>query len=273
MIEFARTSLRLSQSNIHVLVWTLGTFLAATAGPFGTFAAHSFPERLVFWGTVIVTSTIVGERLGRLADRLAAGRGPWRRDGLLIGLMTLVFSPFVWIVDRFLLDPSGAPSNILNIMFYVASVSIGICATRRVVQNSFADTRPGAPTNTDVMPKAPAAPLPPEPATTRPDPAPRLMRRLPGTFDGQIIRLNVNDHQVKVVTTEGEYCVRLRFGDAIDEMDPVEGFCTHRSHWVARQAVSGSERERGKTYLRLVNGDRVPVSKTYLSDLEQEGLV
>ena len=67
--------------------------------------------------------------------------------------------------------------------------------------------------------------------------------------------------------------IRLRFGDAIEEMDPVDGFCTHRSHWVARQAVSGAERERGKIFLRLENGDRVPVSRTYMPDLEEAGLL
>ena len=67
--------------------------------------------------------------------------------------------------------------------------------------------------------------------------------------------------------------IRSRFYDAVAEMEPVQGHFTHRSHWVVDRAISGVERQGGKTALRLSNGDLVPVSRTYKPMLEQDGVV
>ena len=263
MRELVRNTVPPSHRNIYIAVWTLGSCLTAMAGPFGTYASMGFGARLVFWGVVIVSSTLVAQMLRQLSERLVPAGQPWRQDGLMVLLMSLVFTPVVWLTELAVLSPSGRmPPPVLTIMSYVASISLVICVMRRVVRHSLT----GALEETAELPTQEAAP-------DAPGAEPRLMRRLPGSFGGRIIRLNVNDHRVMVVTTEGEYAIRLRFGDAIEEMDPVDGFCTHRSHWVARQAVSGAERERGKIFLRLENGDRVPVSRTYMPDLEEAGLL
>ena len=274
------------RNKIYIIVWTLGTLVVAMAGPFGTFESYTFPQRLLFWGVVVITSTLLGAFLRSLTMRLVPEDRPWRRDGLQVLLMTLVFAPFVWLTEWLMLQrPAASGPHLGRVMFYVAIVSVGICVMRRVVRQSFAQAGeapgPAAPESAPAAEASEGAPVvaseaDPAPAEQAPEPVPqppRLIRRLPEPMAGRIIRLNVKDHQVRVITTEGEYSIRLRFGDAIDEMDPVDGFCTHRSHWVARHAVSGAEKERGKTYLRLVNGDRVPVSRTYLSDLEDAGLL
>jgi DNA-binding LytR/AlgR family response regulator len=62
-------------------------------------------------------------------------------------------------------------------------------------------------------------------------------------------------------------------GDAIDEMEPVKGICTHRSHWVALGAIKRVEREGARLFVVLRNGDRVPVSRKYRPRLEQAGLI
>jgi len=169
-----------------------------------------------------------------------------------VALVTIIVSPVLWAFSLPFGD-LGLQVRLPDMGLYVAIVAAGFRvwrATHSVAQGKDA---------------------PEEEAETKA--GPRLMRRLPANCDGHVIRLNVTDHQVKVVTTDGEFSVRLRFGDAIDEMDPVDGYCTHRSHWVARGAVSGWERENGKTYLVLVNGDKVPVSRTYRPGLEEAGLL
>ncbi len=102
---------------------------------------------------------------------------------------------------------------------------------------------------------------------------PRLVRRLPEGFEGEILRLTVRDHNVDVVTTTGVYTIRSRFSDAIAEMEPVYGHCTHRSHWVTEAAVAGVEKSGSKLYLRLNNDDLVPVSRKYRPELEDAGLI
>jgi DNA-binding LytR/AlgR family response regulator len=75
------------------------------------------------------------------------------------------------------------------------------------------------------------------------------------------------------VTDRGTETLRLRLSDAIDEMEPVEGLCTHRSHWVALAAITASERRQGKLFVRLSNGERVPVTRTYAPKLEAAGVI
>jgi len=55
----------------------------------------------------------------------------------------------------------------------------------------------------------------------------------------------------------------MRFGDALNEVEGIEGARVHRSHWVARSAVRRLLREDGKMTLDLTNGTRVPVSRSY----------
>lgn len=100
-----------------------------------------------------------------------------------------------------------------------------------------------------------------------------LLKRLPAEARSRILRLSAADHVVRVVTDKGETELRMRFSDAVNEMDGVEGYCTHRSHWVAVEAISGTRREAGRWVVELCNGDEVPVSRKYQPDLEAAGLL
>ena len=105
-------------------------------------------------------------------------------------------------------------------------------------------------------------------------PTPRLHGRFSDLEGVEIMRLSANDHFVEVSTDRGVETLRLRLGDAIDEMDPIEGICTHRSHWVALSAVVGVEQVgANKTFVILRNGDRVPVSGKYRPRLVEAGLL
>lgn len=252
MRNLLKESIGASLKKFSFPVWIAGSFAAGVAGPFGTHAIASFWERWLYWALIIVVSIFMAGFLRRLSHRLSGPDKPLLEDVLMIGLMTVSFTPALLFLTKLVSDRGEYPT-VLELGLYVAIVSLVISATRRVLSVTATDT--GA-----ISREAPGH-------------LPRIMRRLPKSCGGSIIRLNVSDHRVRVVTTDGEYSLRLRFGDAIDEMDPVDGFCTHRSHWVARQAVHGPERENGKTYLRLVNGDRVPVSRTYQRDLEAAGLL
>jgi DNA-binding LytR/AlgR family response regulator len=58
---------------------------------------------------------------------------------------------------------------------------------------------------------------------------------------------------------------------AVAELDPASGQQVHRSYWVARRAVASVERDGHRTALILSNGDKVPVSRTYLPALREAG--
>jgi DNA-binding LytR/AlgR family response regulator len=82
----------------------------------------------------------------------------------------------------------------------------------------------------------------------------------------------MQDHYVEVHTAAGSELLLLRFRDALREVEDVDGLQVHRSHWVARNAVVGVERRGGgRIVLRLVNGSRVPVSRSFAPVLKAQG--
>lgn len=63
----------------------------------------------------------------------------------------------------------------------------------------------------------------------------------------------------------------MRMRDAVAELDGLEGMQTHRSWWVARAAVEGSERENGALRLKLRNGLIVPVARATAPEVKAAG--
>lgn len=224
--------------------------MAVVAGPFGSLHTMTPILRLVYWGLVVVFGLILATLVRAAFLTFLTGRRPRWRD-LGIALVTAIgLAPIVYVL-RASLDP------VLRLVD-LSLVSIWVNTLIFVAPVFFISRKLGheTPTATDAPPQ------------------PRLARRLPEAMQGAaVLRLSGSGHTVEVMTERGPETLRLRLSDAIDEMDPVEGYCTHRSHWVARAAVAGLERREGKLYLRLVNGERVPVTRTYAPKLEAAGVI
>lgn len=222
--------------------------LAYAFPPFLVSDLH-FLLRLLFWTGVMVlalTATWAARKL--VHDKLAQANLPVR-DLAFAALILALLTPSLWLLTWVLFTCGGqiAP-EISTVANYGVLFSAGLMLVRRNERKI-----PGK----DQIPGV----------------SPRLLRRLPPSFQGQIVRLAVRDHYVDVVTTEGTFTIRSRFTDAIAEMDPVPGHCAHRSHWVTDAAIDGVEKKDGKIWLRLTNCDLVPVSRKYRPMLEQDGLI
>lgn len=98
---------------------------------------------------------------------------------------------------------------------------------------------------------------------------PAIAERMSRHLGTQIIALQAQDHYVRVVTPLGAELILYRFCDAIRELPPELGVQVHRSYWVARPAVEKLLHRGGRDYLLLNNGERVPVSRTYLADVRR----
>ncbi|MFT5065023.1 MAG: hypothetical protein ACI9TA_000632 [Reinekea sp.] len=103
---------------------------------------------------------------------------------------------------------------------------------------------------------------------------PRLYDRLPEPGTARVSRLTVDDHYTKVYMSDGT-CSRLlmRFADAVNEMDNADGFCSHRSHWVARSYLVSATKRGTREFIALHDGTEVPVSKTYRQAVVDAGLL
>ncbi len=254
MIEAIKESYRALFSWRTLGILGLCIVIGAAAGPFGTLESRSFSSRLLFWALVCGGVALIGNGGHEIARQVFPRHRPILRDLFTVALLTAIVSPLIWVLCYKILPPEdGEAPGFARLVYYTAIVSAAICIARRILPGF----EPIGYFGTE---------------ETQPE-QPRLFRRLPPTFHGPILRLTVRDHFVDVVSAAGVETIRLRFADAIAEMDPVIGHCTHRSHWVAQGAILGSERENGKIFLRLSNGDLVPVSRKYRSDLEEEGLI
>ena len=100
----------------------------------------------------------------------------------------------------------------------------------------------------------------------------RFPDRLPPKLRGAAIRaVQAEDHYLRIHTDRGSDLILMRLSDALDELEGLEGSQTHRSWWVARDAVRDVVRGDGRATLTLDGGVTVPVSRRYAKALREAG--
>lgn len=248
---FARIRSFFVRDNLSILVPSLLflSLLSTIADPFGG-TDMSFAARLLFWLLVLGVAGLIVCFSCLMVDRHAGNLRQSIKDILVVVAITALFTPALWLLIRLVAMPAPAQlPDAWSMMRYGTIFACGLIIVRRGL--GWRD--PGL-NGTDRE-------------------IPRIYKRLPEDCTAQILRLTVRDHFVDVVTTEGVHTIRSRFVDAIDEMHPVPGHCTHRSHWVTEAAIESVERSGGKIQVRLINGDLIPVSRKYRPTLEQAGII
>ena len=85
--------------------------------------------------------------------------------------------------------------------------------------------------------------------------------------------LSVEDHYVRIMTSKGADVVLLRLSDAMRETGDELGLQVHRSHWVALSAVKSTRRDGDRAILTLTTGEDIPVSRRYMPDIKEAGLL
>jgi len=88
---------------------------------------------------------------------------------------------------------------------------------------------------------------------------------------GAVLYLKMEDHYVRIRTEHGS---RLEIGPlarVTGGLSGIEGLQVHRSWWVARRAIAGVERDGRNLHLRLVNGEKAPVSRASVAKLRAAG--
>ena len=111
--------------------------------------------------------------------------------------------------------------------------------------------------------RATAAPAPRQPVAAAVPPY-SIFDRLPRRLGTDLVYLTVDDHYVEAHTRAGSAILLMRFSDACAELSD-RGLQVHRSYWVAKRYMKRLVRRDGRTVLRLLTGEEIPVSRTYLS--------
>lgn len=95
-----------------------------------------------------------------------------------------------------------------------------------------------------------------------------FMQKLPLEKRGQLLCLEMDDHYLKVHTDKGHHLLLMRFKDALAFLEDYPGVQTHRSWWVAKEAIVSEEKAGRKLLLKLVNQQLVPVSRSFLAQVK-----
>ena len=259
---------------LHLTGFLSTVALLVFLGPFGTWVSLSVSDRLVFWMTAVGVNWLVGLAAFNLTiSTFRARKWPLWTGMLLAGLIAaLPGTGTVWMVVTAYLDHRTSELSGIVVLYgqvLVLHLLIGPLAFHFI-------EKPSRQRDAGVE-SSPAEAVPP---VRRTGPAPpaathaALLDRLPARSRGDLLHLRMQDHYVEVHTAAGSEMLLLRFRDALREVEDIDGLQVHRSHWVARAAVVGVERQRGgRIALRLVNGAKVPVSRSFAPAVKARGWI
>lgn len=87
----------------------------------------------------------------------------------------------------------------------------------------------------------------------------------------KVICLQMEDHYVRLHSRSGSTLLLMPLGEAIAQLNDVEGMQVHRSWWVARHAVQYPIRDGRNLRLRLKTGLEAPVARSKVAMLRSAG--
>ena len=255
--------------------WFLSTVaLLAYLGPFGTWASLGVSDRLLFWAIAVGANWLVAHFAFAATIRSFRDRKWPTWAGLVLAALVTALpgTGSVWLVVAIYLDyqPSDASGiGELYSQVFVLHLIIG-----SLVFHLIDRTRRQRDAARELSTPQSSAPGESVDAVPRPPPEAALLARLSARSRADLLHLRMQDHYVEVNTAAGSELLLLRFRDALREVEDVNGLQVHRSHWVARDAVAGVERRGGgRVVLRLVNGSKVPVSRSFAPVLKSRGWI
>jgi hypothetical protein len=245
-----RTALAGDWPRTLVAVVLMGAVLAL-AGAFHTGEVPLIP-RIAYW----LIMCLGGAFLGRYGGRLIVPRPWWEtRPITVIGLMTLLIGLPMTLVGA--IGNNLIRSGRLG-LWYVFDVLPATLATTAVLTVLAFLVQRRAAVETHEAPRG--------------APPPRFLARLPIKLAGaDLWAIEAEDHYLRLHTSKGDDLILMRLADALVELEGIEGARTHRSWWVARQAVVSAERAEGRATLTLAGGLKAPVSRAYVKPLRAAG--
>ena len=223
-----------------------GVFLALT-NAFG--ATTDLWLRLVYWVVLMIAAGLWAEVCMRTVRRLpgmeASLPARFVVSVLIIGLpLTLV----VWAVTGWIFYGQAYGFDMLpGLVWRVLLITAGMTAIGMALEQKTVTTEAG-------------------------EGPPRFFDRLPPRLRGAAIHaVQAEDHYLRIHTDRGSDLILMRLSDAVAELEGLEGAQTHRSWWVARDAVRDVRRGDGRATLTLDGGLVVPVSRRHARALRAAG--
>ena len=223
-----------------------GGFLALIDA-FGTGA--SLPRRLAYWAGVMLAAGLWAELSFEAVRRFVGEHRPWLlRYVAAVAVIALPVTIMVWAVTGWVfVGHAYGLRHLPGMVWQVTLITAAVTAVGMIVDRKAVVTEAG-------------------------DAPPRFLDRLPPRLRGAVIHaVQAEDHYLRIHTDRGSDLILMRLSDAVAELQGLEGAQTHRSWWVARDAVRDVRRGDGRATLTLEGGISVPVSRRHARALRAAG--
>lgn len=230
----------------YVLVTAGIIFVLFWLGPFSTGEDLPPLQRLLYWSVAVLGNAIVAATIIRAFMRWASSQGYQPVIGVVAGslISALPGTANIFVLEYLFRDLLRT-EQLVTLYIDVAIVTLFISLIFMLFGKSRRNTKPMAGKKDDSA----------------------FVAELTG--GRPLLHLEIQDHYLQVHTENGARTVLMRLRDAIRQLDPERGIQVHRSHWVSHHAVRHVERNNGRVILHLVDGNIIPVSRSFLKSVRQ----
>ncbi|WP_443748815.1 LytTR family DNA-binding domain-containing protein [Asticcacaulis solisilvae] len=236
-------------------VYTTASALALLMSLAAAFGTDIFPPltRMAYWLSVMLAGCVIVQAVTLLMDRLFKLEPlPEAIVQFFLSLPGLTLE--VWLITTAYAHRTLTLAGLFGHIAPVAIVTAAMCTLQYILRRE--------PKQSHVF----------APEQTAQTPAGAFRERLPFRFrQADIHALSAEDHYLRIYSSAGETLVLMRLYDAIRELEGIEGSQTHRSWWVAKDAVRDVRRSDGRVTLFLPGEVSVPVSRSYAKPLRDSG--
>jgi hypothetical protein len=231
---------------VFLVAAAAATLLCVLAGPFGT-GALPLPTRTLLWAALISLNAAKWWAWYRILGPRMPDSG-WADFGLAAG-GALVLNATLPLEIGWVYRAVGIGFSPDWLGFWLMAVLISVAISAVVI--AVAWRRP-----VSVVPSGPG-------------PARGLALKADLS---RLHAITAEDHYLRLHMAGGDKpLVLYRFGDAIADLEELDGLQVHRGAWVAGIGVAGAEREGRRWWLKLPDGTRLPVSDRHLSAVRARG--
>jgi hypothetical protein len=240
-------------------------------GPFGTYHLLPLGTRLAYWLAVVSVNWLLADAIVRRVAAVLDGRVSQHRLIVPLAGTLLAALPATGVVSMGNgLSGIGWPQNVVllfgQVTLLLAAITLPVYTWQDMRERMLAQPELPISATSTSMPYAS------KDGTTRQVSGglALFLARFPKPLGGQLLCLEMQDHYLVVHHSGGSEMILCRMEDAARELGGL-GMRVHRSWWVARDAVTGVEREGQRTLIRLTDNRSVPVGRSFRPDLKAAG--
>lgn len=265
-LSIPKTPLFVHLSTTHIVAFGVVTFGCVLVDPYGEGNPLSGVGLFVWWLLINATCYLSGELIVQNVFRF---RDPSKRPFLTILLGALAAATFV----------GGNVSLLVLVMSVILDIPFGFWLTFKTVskmafliavgrlfffrQDALAVLLQKKEADARAMERAVSVSS--EETKRGEEPESALSQRIPAYLGDNILYMRSQDHYVEVVTDKGNHLIKMRFRDAIDEVEPLQGLQIHRGCWVRHSAVVRAKTHNRRLLIQTSDGTQHPVSRSFVS--------